>query len=430
MHQIPPPPLVNDTTRLRLRAFEYRDVPVLRPGQDTLFRSLWQLDIPIVVRGLHNRMQGSWTPESFVRTHGKETVTMIKGGGLPSEKVSVARFFEEFKRSDADRRHAVKVKDWPPSSSFQADFPQNYDAFMQAVPMQSYTRSNGYHNLIAHYGIPPARTHSLRPDVGTYGGPKVYIATPDLPREGSTRLHLDVTCAVNILSWTSSGDLEATGAEWYIFDPRDLEQLRVYLRSKRPPDFKPRSGDIEDPVHAQQTFVDEEMLGELASMGVRPYKIQQRLGDAVFIPAGAAHQVSNVQACIKVACDFLCTEGLRESSKVVQDFRREHLPDVLQLDVILWDAWESLAFQAAEAGKRSQVPALTRHEKKNKYRRDTPRSQEDDARRKKQRKAEMNEGCSSPARDYRCPITNCARRSRPFSQLSGVFNHLYVFRLM
>ncbi|KAI0689523.1 hypothetical protein C8T65DRAFT_588583 [Cerioporus squamosus] len=419
MHQIPPPPSVNETTKLRLRAQEYREVPMLRPGQETLFRSLWHLDIPIVVHGLHNRMQGSWTPESFVRTHGRETVMMIKSGKLPSQKVSVARFFEEFARSDADRGHAVKVKDWPPSSSFQTEFQQNYDAFMQAVPMQSYTRSNGFRNLIAHYGIPPARTPSFRPDVG----PKVYIATPDMPREGSTRLHLDVTCAINILPWTSSGDPEATGAEWYIFDPHDLEQLRTYLRSKRPPDVKLGSGDIEDPLHAQQTFIDEQMLGELASRGIRPYKIQQRLGDAVFIPAGAAHQVSNVQACIKVACDFLCTEGIRESSKVTQDFRREHLPDVLSLEVVLWDAWASLIHQATVAGNRSNAPALTRHEKKNKYRRNTTRGQEDDARRKKQRKTQTGEGCSSPVRGYACPIISCARSQR-FPLLSGTFNHM------
>ncbi|KAI0695261.1 hypothetical protein C8T65DRAFT_584462 [Cerioporus squamosus] len=415
-------PSVNDTTRLRLRAQEYREVPVLRPGQEALFRSLWQLNIPVVVRGLHNRMQGSWTPDSFVRTHGQETVTMLKSGKLPSQKVTVARFFEEFAKSAADRGYAVKVKDWPPSSSFKNDFPQNYDAFMQAVPMQSYTCWNGFRNLIAHYGIPPGKIASLRPDVG----PKAYIATPDLPQEGSTRLHLDITCAVNILPWTSSGDSEATGAEWYIFDPRDLAQLRAYLQSRCCSRAGNDSERIKDPIHAQLTFIDDEILSDLSTLGVRPYKIRQRLGDAVFIPAGAAHQVSNVQSCIKIACDFLCIEGIPESSKVVQDFRRERLPDILQLNIVLWDAWVSLAYHAVVAGQRLRAPTLTRHEKKNKYRRETSRGHDDSARRKKQRTAQMRDGGPPPSRDYACPITNCPRRCRRFSELHGVFTHLYV----
>ena len=130
-------------------------------------------------------------------------------------------------------------------------------------------------------------------------GPKVYIATKDTGREGSTRLHLDATCAVNLLSWTLSGDLNCPGAEWQIFDPDDLGVLRNYLRAK----LQGR-GEIDDtdPVHAQQTYLTEEMLCELKVVGVRPYTIKQRFGDAVFIPAGAAHQVrgcsSTVRRCL------------------------------------------------------------------------------------------------------------------------------------
>ncbi|RPD53490.1 hypothetical protein L227DRAFT_490016, partial [Lentinus tigrinus ALCF2SS1-6] len=371
--------------------------------QDTLFRSLWHLNIPIIVRGLHTQMQGSWTPTSFIRTHGAEPVIMLKSGGLPSERVSVKSFFQEFMRSDVDRGCAVKVKDWPPSASFEQEFKQNYDAFMQAVPMPSHTRYDGFHNLIAHYGIPPPHIASLRPNVG----PKVYIATPDTSREGSTRLHLDVASAVNILPWTSSGDPSLTGAEWYIFDPDDLKPLRAYLRSKRHADYD--SQGTEDPIHAQQTFLDERMLEELSLLGVRPYKIEQCLGDAVFIPAGAAHQVSNVQACIKVACDFLSIDGVLQSRNIVQDFRRDKLPDVLQLDVVLWDTWSSLCFHAANASQRPQDTNLTRHERNNKRQRETPRG-----------------GISSatdPLRSYLCPVSSCSQ-SRRFVQLIGVFNHL------
>lgn len=38
---------------------------------------------------------------------------------------------------------------------------------MQAVPVPSYTRYDGFGNLVAHYGVPPGEFKSLRPDIGT-----------------------------------------------------------------------------------------------------------------------------------------------------------------------------------------------------------------------------------------------------------------------
>ena len=43
------------------------------------------------------------------------------------------------------------------------------------------------------------------------------------------------------------------------------------------------------------------MLKELESEGVIPYTIIQYLGDAVFIPAGAPHQVNSKQFIIYIS---------------------------------------------------------------------------------------------------------------------------------
>ena len=100
----------NETSRHRIRAQQHRIAPRLRPGQELLFRALWRLDIPVVVEGLHELTQGAWTPESFIRTHGAHPVTMLKSHSLPSERLSLARFFEEFAKEDAARGYAVKLK--------------------------------------------------------------------------------------------------------------------------------------------------------------------------------------------------------------------------------------------------------------------------------------------------------------------------------
>ena len=42
--------------------------------------------------------------------------------------------------------------------------------------------------------------------------------------------------------------------------------------------------------------------------GVKAWPIAQCEGDAVLIPAGAPHQVRNLQSCIKIAEDFVSPE--------------------------------------------------------------------------------------------------------------------------
>ena len=106
------PPLKesNDASRFRILAQKERLVPVIRSGQEDLFRLLWRLNIPVVVEGLQPLLRGAWTPHYFAQTHGVQSVTMLKSDGLPPERVSLARFFEEFAKRDEDRGHAVKLK--------------------------------------------------------------------------------------------------------------------------------------------------------------------------------------------------------------------------------------------------------------------------------------------------------------------------------
>lgn len=56
-----------------------------------------------------------------------------------------------------------------------------------------------------------------------------------------------------------------------------------------------------DPIHDQKYYLDGHLRERLyKEYGVKGYTIVQCLGDAVFIPAGAPHQVRNLHNCIKV----------------------------------------------------------------------------------------------------------------------------------
>ena len=73
------------------------------------------------------------------------------------------------------------------------------------------------------------------------------------------------------------------------------------------------------------------------------YAIIQCLGDAVFVPAGAPHQVRNLHNCIKVAEDFVSPENISHCFHLTQEFRalsdtHTNHEDKLQIKNIIYHA--------------------------------------------------------------------------------------------
>jgi hypothetical protein len=104
---------------------------------------------------------------------------------------------------------------------------------------------------------------------------------------GSTQLHCDLCDTINIMvySFPSNGT-----ALWHIFKVSDVPKLRAFLQAV----FKcdPRS---DDPIHSQQYYLGPLLLKRLGTeCGIVPFIIYQRVGEAVFIPAGCPHQVCSV----------------------------------------------------------------------------------------------------------------------------------------
>ncbi|KAL1407437.1 hypothetical protein Q8F55_006870 [Vanrija albida] len=238
-----------------------------------------------------------------------------------------------------------KLKDWPSTDDFEFAYPDLYNDFNRALPVPDFTRRDGVLNLYSHFPAGPTR-----PDIG----PKMYnafAAREEAGGMGSTRLHMDVADAVNIMLHASKRDDGTPGcAVWDLYKAEDADTLRLYLKNKFADEAKEKAGkpSFTDPIHAQMFYLDAEMRKELFDKhGVTSFRVYQYPGQAVFIPAGCAHQVCNLADCIKIALDFVSPHNTHRCQQLVRDFRRENFlrawkDDVLQLYNVMWYAWTNV----------------------------------------------------------------------------------------
>ncbi|KAK7676450.1 hypothetical protein QCA50_020585 [Cerrena zonata] len=309
---------------------------------DDVFHKAWIKGEPLVVTELLHKFQLQWTPEYLRTKYGNQNCLILECQSEQNKRVTVGELFSWFGDYEG-RKSCWKLKKWPLSTDFKAAFPELYDDFNRAVPVPNYVRRDGVLNIASHF---PSNT--VAPDLG----PKMYNAMASYECQGSkgtARLHMDMADAINIMLYSSETPTGQPGcAAWDLYRAEDAQKLRQFLRKE----FK---GQYQhDPIHSQQLYMSSDLRQKLYSdYGVKSFRIYQKPGEAVFIPAGCAHQVCNRSDSIQVACNFVSPENIGRCEMLTREFREQNQSmawkeDILQLRSMMWFSWLSCVSQEME----------------------------------------------------------------------------------
>ncbi|KZV61956.1 hypothetical protein PENSPDRAFT_592123, partial [Peniophora sp. CONT] len=285
------------------------------------------------------------TPEYFLERHGLNTVTVVNTKTDAKRSVLLRDFMANFRTGDdPEIPEKLQVCDWPPTANFPDKFPDMFRIFEDCLTGSWLTSREGPLNLEASMPL-----GSNPPDTGASfagtsvsccnpnPGPKAYLAHS--AGEGTTtRLHCDVTDAINILFYAEPRDDDSEGgALWTMIHRDDMALAERLLRELKAGDFQGH------PIHSQQLHLTPRDVEELKRQGVRIWTFVQRQGQAVFIPAGVGHQVTNLSACIKIAVDFVAPCNVKHAQKISEELRQHRLDrddteaeDILQLSSMCW----------------------------------------------------------------------------------------------
>lgn len=288
----------------------------------------WKRGQPVLVSNVSKNLNSKlWHPKSFSRDFGNQKNDIIDcTTGRVFTDHPMSKFwngFENVAERLCDKQGSpmlLKLKDWPASADFAETLPDRFQDLMNCLPLKEYTHRNGRFNLASR--LPEC---FVPPDLG----PKMYTAYGNVGTTydniGTTNLHLDMTDAVNVMVYVAitknskehssdwymqkalkvieeagcddltkrriTIDGETPGALWHIYHASDADAIRDLLIQVAV-EHAVALEEFSDPIHDQSHYLDEYLRERLfREYGVKGYSIVQFYGDAVFIPAGAPHQV-------------------------------------------------------------------------------------------------------------------------------------------
>lgn len=225
----------------------------------------------------------------------------------------------------------MKIADFPEDEmSMEDTIPSILQEVHDAMPFKRYIVGSGAMNMVSavHWAL-------HMPDVR----PKFFSGDGTVNEEWATPLHNDIAGAANICVYAEDIPENMVSEKfeflkqllpnlkkdvlkeqnvaclWYVFMPDQYGGLKEYVQENK--------GDhVGDPIQKRKCILTVEDLYVLNhDYDITPLIFLQRVGDVVVIPANCAHQVLNINTCVKMAFDFVSPMSAHkhvENLKLVQ----------------------------------------------------------------------------------------------------------------
>ncbi|XP_071697885.1 lysine-specific demethylase JMJ29-like isoform X2 [Rutidosis leptorrhynchoides] len=234
----------------------------IQSGDLKHFQWHWSKGQPVIVSNVLETTLGlSWEPmvmwRAFRQISNTKHDTLLDVSALncldwSEVDVNVRDFFNWYtdgRYYDNGWPQILKLKDWPPSNLFEERLPRHGVEFITSLPFKEYTHPrDGYLNLAVKL---PEK--SCKPDMG----PKTYIAygvAQELGRGDSvTKLHCDMSDAVNVLTHT---------ATWTL-DSHNLKSINKFKKKHKIQEEKELKETVEEIETAVEHNVKVEGISEL-----------------------------------------------------------------------------------------------------------------------------------------------------------------------
>ncbi|KAF8220445.1 hypothetical protein L208DRAFT_1209627, partial [Tricholoma matsutake] len=315
--------------------FEMQEMPRYRVGELTekIFQQKWDNKEPFVLAGVVE--PAPLTELLDLKQNGRKCciVSFLEAGTLHSRTSTLARYFKSWDKIQ-DPGGALQIRDYPPTSDLQDINPRLYEAFTTCIEnmFPVHMASRGPLNLFSYFP-----KGSVLPDLG----PKLYISQADLSHNGTTFVHMDKSCAINVMLYSQpKGQL--SGAHWNIWPSACIPSLSKALDPLSYEDSK-----MAHPIITEVHYISPEVNKRaFLNSRIAGWYTTQLPGEAVIIPPGCPHQVSNISNSLKIAIDFVSPSHISELEMLRSAFRTMNIAegktvhkDLLQLDVMLWYAW-------------------------------------------------------------------------------------------
>ncbi|EXB66022.1 Lysine-specific demethylase 3B [Morus notabilis] len=117
-------------------------------------------------------------------------------------------------------------------------------------------------------------------------------------------------------------------AHWDVFRKQDVPKLKEYLRrhSHEFACLRDFQKHVVHPIFDQSFFLDTTHKMRLKEeFEIEPWSFEQRVGEAVIIPAGCPYQIRSPKSCVHVVLDFMSPENVNECVQLTDEIRL--LPD-------------------------------------------------------------------------------------------------------